>query len=448
MATRRSRPNSLYKRFIIGVGTMLLPLVGLAVGAFVSLESAINAIETTENQALEDLFPISNLETLILETSALTQTYLSQGGTTEYERFLRLRRQADHALQSIVKVPNDLPERRSLLQTTLQEWEKVLSLSETIFARPYPKGDVRTIQQDRKELNKHTDQAIKSLKQLNNLVLQFQVSDNLAQAKRVKQRVRLIIATVFGLGLILAAIAGWLLSRSILRPLAVLEKGVNRLGEGELSHRIHLATQDELEHLAKTFNAMAAKLEQNQVALQAQATLDGLTGIYNRHEFNLRFTAELEQAQAQDYPCSLIMADIDHFKRINDTYGHQGGDEAIRFVAAILKQEIRQGDLVARYGGEEFAIILPHSLGTEAQAVAERIRSAIAHKAISVLPEQAIHITMSFGVATLPTDANSENSLLAAADQALYHAKHTGRNRVCQAPQMSQSVAMPQQSAA
>lgn len=449
----RSRPNALYKRFIIGVGTMLLPLIVLAGGALITFERAISDIEATETQALEDLFPITNLETLMVDAAHSAKAYLNQGDAAQYARFVHLRRQANHAFETIRSHPNPLPERQKFLQITQSEWQQTLNLSEAIFAQPRPVGNIRAIQQTQAQLDFHTDQALSSLKRLNSLVLKFQLSDNLSQARQMKQQVRLIIASVFGLGVMLTALTGWLLSRSILRPLSVLETGVNRLGEGDLSHRIHLATRDELEQLARTFNAMAARLEQNQVALQAQATLDSLTGVYNRHEFNRRLTATLEQAQVHSYPCSLVMADIDHFKKINDTYGHQGGDEAIRCVGAVLQQEVRQGDLVARYGGEEFAVILPNTLGAEAQAVAERIRVAIARQPIALSPERAIHITMSLGVATLPTEALTENALIAAADQALYDAKHRGRNQVCQAPPLSQPVGnsmhrLPQKTAA
>lgn len=95
---------------------------------------------------------------------------------------------------------------------------------------------------------------------------------------------------------------------------------------------------------------MAEKLEQSQAVLKALATMDGLTRVYNRREFNQRLAAEVERSRRYSYPCSLLMVDIDYFKKLNDTYGHQAGDEALRVTAALIKQEVRPGDQVARYG--------------------------------------------------------------------------------------------------
>jgi diguanylate cyclase (GGDEF)-like protein len=221
-----------------------------------------------------------------------------------------------------------------------------------------------------------------------------------------------------------------MLSRSILKPLRLLEEGVEYWGEGDLSHRIELTTADEIEQLAIAFNSMAQKLEQSQTDLRNLAILDGLTGVYNRREFNLQLKAELERSERYQHACSLIMMDIDYFKKLNDTHGHQGGDEALRVVAALLKREVRPTDRVARYGGEEFAIILPETTGEKALGVAERLRGTIAIAPISISEDMIINVTVSMGVATFPTDATSEEKLLSLADQALYSAKKSGRNRV------------------
>lgn len=152
---------------------------------------------------------------------------------------------------------------------------------------------------------------------------------------------------------------------------------------------------------------------------------DGLTGLFNRRYFEEALWQELHRAERYRMPLSLIMADIDHFKRYNDTHGHPKGDEALKTVADILTETTRRADVVARYGGEELVLILPLTPKDSARLVAEKLRAAIANAAF---PEG--RLTISFGVATYPQDGSSAPDLIKAADDALYQAKRAGRNRV------------------
>lgn len=177
-----------------------------------------------------------------------------------------------------------------------------------------------------------------------------------------------------------------------------------------------------------------------QVALQMQATMDGLTGIANRRSFDEKLETEWSRAQRSGQPLSLILADVDHFKRYNDHYGHQGGDACLKAVANILRREIfRPADLVARYGGEEFAIILPGTDLQGARTVAERLRSDMERSALPhVASEVAPWVTMSIGVASVvPGRETPSACLISAADRALYQAKGNGRNRVATADEAS-----------
>lgn len=181
-----------------------------------------------------------------------------------------------------------------------------------------------------------------------------------------------------------------------------------------------------------TFNFMASRLEQSQTALKDLASRDVLTGVYNRREFELLLKAAVERSRRYNRPSSLLMVDVDHFKALNDTYGHPTGDEALRATAALIKREVRPVDQVARYGGEEFAIILLETSRESALAMAERLCKIVADQVITVTQGQSFSLTVSVGAATFPEDAWSEDTLIFAADQALYAAKHAGRNRVCQ----------------
>ncbi len=161
------------------------------------------------------------------------------------------------------------------------------------------------------------------------------------------------------------------------------------------------------------------------------ASNDALTGLYNRRWMEDVLPRQLRRSALQQEPLSLIMLDVDHFKRFNDTYGHQAGDFVLFAVAQVLKARLRPTDLVARYGGEEFTVVLP---GTDLKGgivAAERARQAIGQTKL-VMPDQTAlpEVTVSLGVAEFQ-DGQSLGDLIEVADQALYRAKHEGRNRAC-----------------
>ena len=174
------------------------------------------------------------------------------------------------------------------------------------------------------------------------------------------------------------------------------------------------------------------QLEEANTKLQELSELDALTSIANRRRFEETLAREWRRATRDALPLSLIMIDIDYFKDFNDAYGHQVGDECLRRVAGEIGEAItRTGDLVARYGGEEFAAILPSTPSRGAIAVAELLRQRVERMATRHPKSPAGVVTISLGVATMtPGEAFAPDSLVAAADQALYAAKRAGRNRV------------------
>jgi diguanylate cyclase (GGDEF)-like protein len=163
--------------------------------------------------------------------------------------------------------------------------------------------------------------------------------------------------------------------------------------------------------------------------MQQQALTDSLTGCFNRRFFEIQLERDLHLATRMHQPVSLILLDIDHFKRVNDSHGHDAGDAALRILAGALREEVRGVDTAARYGGEEFAIILPQAGPEGALVVAERLRSRIEKTDVPGVG----CITASLGVATFPLDASARDLLVTTADRALYQAKRMGRNRVCSA---------------
>ena len=154
------------------------------------------------------------------------------------------------------------------------------------------------------------------------------------------------------------------------------------------------------------------------------ANTDGLTGLYNHRHLQERLAQEIERAERYGRPLSVVMADLDHFKAFNDTFGHPSGDEVLIEVASTLRHVSRASDILARYGGEEFTLILPETGDSEARVVAERARECVAALRLEA------GVTLSLGVASY-RPGGSKEELIGAADAALYEAKRQGRNRVC-----------------
>ncbi len=197
--------------------------------------------------------------------------------------------------------------------------------------------------------------------------------------------------------------------------------------------RSHAFDLEDFELLQRCADLTAVAVETQRLLQTTRrlAETDGVTGVYNHRQCAALLREALERAGRGGRPAALLMIDIDYFKRFNDTYGHQAGDEALRGVAQAVVRALRRTDVVARYGGEEFAAILQDADREAALVLAERVRQAVASgtPASTGLP-RGIQVTISIGVAVYPSDATTPVELVAAADRALYCAKREGRNQV------------------
>jgi diguanylate cyclase (GGDEF)-like protein len=164
---------------------------------------------------------------------------------------------------------------------------------------------------------------------------------------------------------------------------------------------------------------------------QEMALTDSLTGIYNRRYFDELLRREESRAKRYPQKFSLLMTDIDDFKKYNDTYGHPSGDTVLQGLAKLFLWKIRTTDFAARYGGEEFAIIAPHTDKKNASVLAARLVDMVSREIFSLGDSATTNITISVGLATFNQDADTKEELIQKADQALYQAKHLGKNRVC-----------------
>jgi diguanylate cyclase (GGDEF)-like protein len=244
----------------------------------------------------------------------------------------------------------------------------------------------------------------------------------------------LVVALLIGVGLI-----AYFLGLFIVRPLQRLATGAAKVAAGNLDVDLPVLSGGEVGYLTQVFNNMVVRLREGREALDAAnetlrrkneelerlSVTDGLTGLFNRRRLMEAVADEARRSQRLKHTFALLMVDVDHFKKYNDSFGHLAGDGVLSRVAALLREATREVDHVARYGGEEFLVMLPETGMPEALEIAERIRARIADE---VLPGR--RTTVSIGVAEFPLHGDSPEQVIAAADEALYEAKREGRNKV------------------
>ncbi len=277
-----------------------------------------------------------------------------------------------------------------------------------------------------------------SLERLRDMYLESATAKMKANGEHARQLL-LIISTVTLVALLLELALVAASQTLLFRPLLSARDAVMALAAGKIGQSYGTPRgRGEIGSLFKALNILRGKLierdalDQEKLKLTAQlrqlAETDGLTGILNRGALEQR-AASLLATRPASQPLPLILLDIDHFKRINDSYGHVAGDEVLKETARRLQAALRPTDVVARFGGEEFAILLADSTAAPGQ-VAERLRNALLAAPFALETGAALDVTASFGVAAMAPAAGSWSDLVEAADQALYEAKAAGRNRV------------------
>ena len=266
------------------------------------------------------------------------------------------------------------------------------------------------------------------------------------------RRFRSFALSVVVLLLLIVGVIAHRLGVIIVRPLERLSRSASQVGMGGLDVQLPEDGAGEVGALARVFNFMVGQLRTSRKELadanerlqgkndelERLSVTDGLTGLVNHRALMQRLGEEGQRSLRNSHPFVVIMADVDHFKQYNDTFGHPQGDEVLKKVASILKDCTRTVDCVARYGGEEFAALLPETDMSGAMEVAERMRAKVES---ADFPGR--RVTMSIGVAEFPKHAPTPKDVIAVADAALYVAKRGGRNQVAQATEPARAQKLP-----
>ncbi|HYK12170.1 MAG TPA: diguanylate cyclase [Gemmatimonadales bacterium] len=243
------------------------------------------------------------------------------------------------------------------------------------------------------------------------------------QIEHLRNVTTVVVAIIF----LSVGLMAYALGLLIVHPLDRLSEGAATVAQGNLTVDLPVVGGGEVGRLTEVFNHMVGRIREGRDALQKLSVTDGLTGLYNRRRLMETLDVEAERSERGAGPFSVLMVDVDHFKKYNDTHGHQAGDEVLTRVAGILKEVTRQVDCAARYGGEEFLVLLPQTAMDGAAEVAERLRTRLKATGANGGGDP---VTVSVGVAEFPKNGDTTQSVIAAADAALYRAKADGRDRV------------------
>lgn len=410
---------------------MLLPLTMVGVGTIVVFERTLVAIHDVVEEASAELKVFWRLQLLLERANTALQDCIIDGiNPGACAGFRETRRTVDRAFEGAASAPFGLPEERALLHAAWEQWQKAGDLGESVLATPNVRGATSL---EIAQLDGHRIRAVELLEQAHDLS-EGEMTLSLISARGSRRGVFFLVLTVLALGVAIAAAGATVLARSVLDPILAFERGAERFASGDLEYRVPAPGPPELHRVADAFNGMADSLAQSQAALAELSVRDGLTDLFNRRELLRRLVVEEERSRRYGDPLALLFLDVDHFKSVNDTHGHQVGDAVLRRFSRLITQAVRPTDVVGRYGGDELAIVLPQTGRSGARAMAERIRATLSIQWSVGTTESLPRVTTSIGIATYPDDAGSQEELIRAADYAVYAAKRAGGDQTRVSP--------------
>ncbi|OCW55846.1 GGDEF domain-containing protein [Hoeflea olei] len=424
--------RSIHTRFRFAFGVSVACLALMALLGITSSRAILTAYQYSVDQLRDEMSPVLQLQLDLRNADHVAYHYAVEGDASAQARFVDLALKVESRFFQLAEAPvtgSDGRRQKSyaLIKETQYRWQATRAVLDEVFL--YPPGSADALQ-----AFKHAHFAIEpiydGIHNIENQALD-ELELRMANASTVGEEsvFALICAILIGVCVFIAMVS--VIGRSMLQPIEELHKAAGKLGEKDFSHRVRLRnTTDELGQLATAINLASATLDNLYRELERRSTHDGLTGVYNRAAFDKRIEAELKGADRRKRPVSLLMVDIDHFKRINDSHGHPAGDAVLREVAALFQERTRPADIVTRYGGEEFAVILPETGRAAAAALAERLRTAVEAMTVHCGDGVEIRLTVSIGCATRMPLGGLPEALVKAADSALYEAKKTGRNKI------------------
>ncbi len=422
----RNQDGTIRLQVTTALACSLVLVFAIAGGSFFFTMELTHTIEEAIEESTMESQPLLELIQAVQESYLEGHDYLIYGTKNELAEYKSTAKRTDIAFESAMNAPFEDEKEKELVRHAFIKWKVAnnLTLSHVPGEDPGIKlMHMRKIDNQLNEIQTSLNWAFERT--------QEEMDEIKAGALALKRMSTIFIFTLSVLAVISIVLLWRWLVHSITGPLKELANNVNAVGTGEVVLETNVVGDDELGRLVRAVNDMSARVSENTTSLKELAGHDELTGLYNNRALMGLLEDEIARSSRYGHAFSFILLDIDHFKDINDTYGHAAGDDVICQLATLITESIRDVDKVARYGGDEIAIILPETDGTKALAMAERIRLGVSSQHVMLPGGEMLRIEISIGMAEYPGKKESIRDLISAADNALYEAKRKGRNRVC-----------------
>lgn len=370
------------------------------------------------------------LQQLLLSDWSLSQ-YLLSGQPSWINDSFKAQRQFREYLHEVRRLAGN-QRKQELVNGVRSLFQRYVQQTHAFISR-FEQGLISRDQQQYVRTQQSVVQPI--IEQLQTLITlnEGQLYTRLEEAENLKRWNQGLSVGVVLVVTLISALLVFVLNQNIILPINRLMDGVRKFANGNFAAQVPVVSQDEIGELSAAFNVMAKNIRNDRMKLTALTITDEKTGLYNFRYFKQTIAEEMKRAERYGRHVSLVILDIDFFKCYNDTNGHAMGDHLLKELATLLKESVRETDMVARFGGEEFVLMLPETERNVAFKLADNIRITIKNH-VFPMEEKQPHkdLTVSMGVAAFPSkNILTPDHLIEKADQALYRAKKNGRNRVC-----------------
>jgi len=407
-----------------GMFMALTPVVIAAVAGFILLNHGVIAsFQDIADRQRTEIVPAQRIGLMLGDAAISVDEFVEEHNAAHQANFRRQQTAIDAEFATLIESVGNAPMASALTKAAQEDWKAAEGIGGELISVLRPPGDPAVM-----EPMERFDGSIRSASdKLEGLVERLEDDVGVDQDNADLTYERAIwLAGIAGGVCLLAMIGavlliGGVMSASVDRLVA----GAQRFAHGDRLHRIDVRVPPELRRVAAEFNRMITKIHSYEDILAERALRDVLTGLPNRRAFEEAMAQNWNRQQQGGESFAVLLIDIDHFKRVNDTYGHAAGDEVLRHVAGTVAQQLRTAHPIFRTGGEEFAVIVPSSGIADARVIAERLRAAVPVVSVG----EDIRVTISVGV-TDSHDFDSPEEVLRAADAALYRAKAQGRDQV------------------
>lgn len=411
----------LWVLYPLGLCLMFLPLLVITSVSTNTLKQTVKLSENVIESSSKEMHHTMKLQFLINHSAMPAHHYLIFANPIEKANFRKTIAAVEQEFHLIFSIRSWSPEDLVIIDQARQEWLEANQLAETILKADNPRKEAMDPELMAR-YDKLTGRAIDTLEHLHQRT-RMRINNNKDLVQAIKSRNSSTLLSITSMALLLAIIGSLVMIRAIFPAIRDIKQGVRLFSQGKLAHRISSNMPPELEEVSAGLNEMATQLQSSYAELERQSIQDSLTGIFNKRKYDLDVCHETSRARRYGHTFSLLMIDLDHFKRVNDTYGHSAGDTVLQQTTQQMGSCLRASDRLYRYGGEEFVILLAETEKDGALAVAERIRNLIASNPVNISNGINITITVSIGVATYPENSDNATDLFIAADAAAYAAK-------------------------